>query len=158
MGHNRGVDISAKTDYAIRALLAVAAHGDSGPVSVESLVQEQGLPRKFLESILGDLRRGGLVTSQRGPAGGYTLARPASQIAIADVFRVVDGPLAEVRGLRPHETTYEGAAKHLPTLWVAVRASLRRVLDDTTIADLLSGDLPAHVTELAALPDAWRSR
>ncbi|MEO3935750.1 Rrf2 family transcriptional regulator [Dermatophilaceae bacterium Soc4.6] len=153
------MDISAKTDYAIRALLSVAAHaGDGHPVSVEALVQEQGLPRKFLESILGDLRRGGLVTSQRGPAGGYTLARPATEIGIADIFRVVDGPLAEVRGRRPHETSYDGVAQHLPTLWVAVRASLRRVLDDTTLADLLSGDLPSHVTELAAAPDAWRSR
>ena len=158
MSHNRGVDISAKTDYAIRALLTIAAEQDRGPVSVESLVTHQGLPRKFLESILGDLRRGGLVVSQRGPTGGYTLARPATEIAVAEVFRVVDGPLAEVRGLRPHETEYAGAASHLPTLWVAVRASLRSVLDGTTIADLLTGELPEHVTLLAAQPDAWKSR
>lgn len=158
MGHNRGVDISAKTDYAVRALLTIAAEQDGGPVSVESLVAHQGLPRKFLESILGDLRRGGLVVSQRGPAGGYTLSRPADKIVVAEVFRVVDGPLAEVRGLRPHETEYVGAASHLPVLWVAVRASLRAVLDGTTLADLLTGDLPAHVVALAAPPDAWESR
>lgn len=158
MGHNRGVDISAKTDYAVRALLTIAATEGGRPVSVESLVQQQGLPRKFLEAILGDLRRGNLVVSQRGPAGGYTLARPADEIAVAEIFRVVDGPLAEVRGLRPHETEYPAAARHLPVLWVAVRASLRSVLDETTIADLLSGDLPAHVAALAQAPDAWQSR
>ncbi|MEO7061134.1 MAG: Rrf2 family transcriptional regulator [Lapillicoccus sp.] len=152
------MDISAKTDYAIRALLAIADEQAEGPVSVETLVRHQGLPRKFLEAILGDLRRGGLVTSQRGPTGGYTLARPANEIAVGDVFRIVDGPLAEVRGLRPNETEYVGAAKHLPVLWVAVRASLRTVLDGTSIADLLSGSLPTQVATLAAGPDAWKSR
>ena len=97
---------------------------------MDVLVREQGLPRKFLEAILADLRRGGLVTSRRGPGGGYALARPADQIFLGDVFRTVDGPLAEVRGLRPHETAYTGAAEHLPVVWVAVRASLRRVLDE----------------------------
>ncbi|MEO9151927.1 MAG: Rrf2 family transcriptional regulator [Lapillicoccus sp.] len=152
------MDISAKTDYAVRALVTIAAEQERGPVSVEALVTHQGLPRKFLESILGDLRRGGLVSSQRGPAGGYTLARPAEEITVGEVFRVVDGPLAEVRGLRPHETEYVGAATHLPVLWVAVRASLRSVLDGTSIADLLTGDLPEHVASLAAQPDAWKSR
>jgi Rrf2 family protein len=152
------VDISAKTDYAVRALLAMAAAADERPVSVEELATRQDLPRKFLEAIVGDLRRAGLVTSRRGPSGGYALARPASQVSLGDVFRAVDGPLAEVRGLRPHETAYEGAAEHLPVVWVAVRASLRRVLDETSLADVLSGDLPDHVRELAAGPDAWQSR
>ncbi|GAA1890100.1 RrF2 family transcriptional regulator [Lapillicoccus jejuensis] len=152
------MDISAKTDYAVRALLTIAAVQGGHPVSADTLAQEQQLPRKFLESILGDLRRGGLVVSQRGAAGGYTLARPADEIAVAEVFRVVAGPLAEVRGLRPHETSYDGAAQHLPTLWVAVRASLRDVLDETSLADLLSGELPAHVRELAHRPGAWQSR
>jgi Rrf2 family protein len=162
------VDISARTDYAVRALLTLAAA--AGPdrdgaddthtaaVSVDVLVREQALPRKFLEAILADLRRGGLVTSRRGRAGGYTLARPADQIFLGDVFRTVDGPLAEVRGLRPHETAYTGAAEHLPVVWVAVRASLRRVLDETSLADVLDGNLPAYVEELAAAPDAWRNR
>lgn len=152
------MDISAKTDYAVRALLTIAAVDGGQPVSADTLAQEQQLPRKFLESILGDLRRGGLVVSQRGAAGGYTLARPAEEIAVAEVFRVVAGPLAEVRGLRPHETSYDGAAQHLPTLWVAVRASLRDVLDETSLADLLSGELPPHVRELADRPGAWQSR
>ncbi len=155
------MDISAKTDYAVRALLAIAAEAstpDERPVSVEELATRQDLPRKFLEAIVADLRRAGLVTSRRGPSGGYALARAAADITLGDVFRAVDGPLAEVRGLRPHETTYEGAAAHLPVVWVAVRASLRRVLDETTLADVLSGDLPAHVRDLAAGPDAWQNR
>jgi Rrf2 family protein len=162
------VDISARTDYAVRALLTLAAAARDGQtsgddthtaaVSVDVLVREQGLPRKFLEAIVADLRRGGLVTSRRGPTGGYTLARPADQIFLGDVFRTVDGPLAEVRGLRPHETVYVGAAEHLPVVWVAVRASLRRVLDETSLADVLDGTLPELVLELAAAPDAWRNR
>ncbi len=155
------MDISAKTDYAVRALLAMAAESstpDGRPVSVEELATRQDLPRKFLEAIVADLRRAGLVTSRRGPTGGYALARPAAQLSLGDVFRAVDGPLAEVRGLRPHETAYEGAAEHLPVVWVAVRASLRRVLDETSLADVLSGELPAHVVDLAAGPDAWRNR
>lgn len=152
------MDISAKTDYAVRALLAMAAAGDDRPVSVEELSTRQELPRTFLEAIVADLRRAGLVTSRRGPSGGYALARPASQINLGDVFRAVDGPFAEVRGLRPHETAYDGAAEHLPVVWVAVRASLRRVLDETSLADVLSGALPAHVRDLAAGPDAWQNR
>lgn len=151
------MDISAKTDYAVRALLTLAAKAD-GPVSVEELARRQDLPKKFLEAILGDLRRGGLVTSQRGPSGGYALARPADAIHLGDVFRVVDGPLAEVHGLRPQHTSYSGAAQHLPLVWVAVRASLRAVLDETTIADVLAGTVPRHVRELAEGPDAWQSR
>ena len=162
------VDISARTDYALRALLTLAAAqrdqdtvaGDThtAAVSVDVLVREQGLPRKFLEAIVADLRRGGLVTSRRGPTGGYALARPAGRIFLGEVFRTVDGPLAEVRGLRPHETAYTGAAEHLPVVWVAVRASLRRVLDETSLADVLEGRLPEHVVQLAAAPDAWRNR
>jgi len=160
MGDNPTVDISAKTDYAIRALLALAESASSAgrPVSVDALAQRQGLPRKFLEAILGDLRRGGIVISQRGSAGGYTLARDAGDISLGDVFRVVDGPLAEVRGLRPHETTYDGVAEHLPVVWVAVRASLRRVLDDTSLEQVLSGDLPPLITSLAKDPEAWQNR
>ena len=154
------MDISAKTDYAIRALLylAAAAADGGGPVSVDTLAVRQSLPRKFLEAILGDLRRAGIVVSHRGSSGGYVLARPAAQITLGEVFRVVDGPLAEVRGLRPHETVYEGVAEHLPVVWVAVRASLRRVLDGTTLEDVRTGALPAAVAELAADPDAWQNR
>jgi Rrf2 family protein len=127
-------------------------------VSVDSLATRQDLPRKFLEAIVSDLRRAGLVVSTRGARGGYSLSRDPGQISLGDVFRAVDGPLAEVRGLRPHETRYEGVATHLPTVWVAVRASLREVLDETSLAQALSGDLPEHVKAMAAAPDAWRNR
>ncbi len=160
MVHNHCVDISARTDYAIRGLLMLAQEALSAgvPVSVETLAHRQHLPRKFLEAILGDLRRAGIVVSQRGPSGGYTLSRPAAQISLGEIFRVVDGPLAEVRGLRPHETSYDGVAEYLPVVWVAVRASLRRVLDGTSLEQLLSGDLPPEVHHLAEDPDAWENR
>lgn len=159
-GQNAGVDISARTDYAVRAMLilAEAQAAESGPVSVDSLAQRQSLPRKFLEEIVADLRTAGLVTSTRGARGGYALSRPATDTVLGDVFRAVDGPLAEVRGLRPHETAYDGVATHLPTVWVAVRAALRAVLDTTSLADVLSGELPEPVRELTANPDAWTNR
>src|SRR5262249_22661457 len=155
--HNGGMYISAKSDYAVRALLALAARFP-GQVRAEELAAEQELPRKFLEAILGDLRNGGLVRSNRVPVGGFTLARAPSQVTVGQVLRVVDGPLAEVRGLRPHETAYSGVARHLPQVWVAARAALRGVLDEVSLADLLSGSLPAHVLELAGRPDAWAPR
>jgi Rrf2 family protein len=151
------VQISAKTDYAVRALLNLASH-EPDLVKVDAIVQEQGLPRKFVEAILGELRRAGLVRSQRGADGGYALAKPASEISIGSVIRAVDGPLAEVRGLRPHETVYSGVAEHLPAVWVAVRASLRRVLDETTLQQVLQGRLPAHVRKMVEAPDAWLPR
>lgn len=151
------MQISAKTDYAVRALLSLAAR-EPALVKIDTVVTEQGLPRKFVEAILGELRRAGIVRSQRGAEGGYALARPAAEIALGSVMRAVDGPLAEVRGLRPHETTYAGVAEHLPSVWVAVRASLRQVLDETSLAQVLSGELPAHVTLLNEAPDAWLPR
>jgi Rrf2 family protein len=151
------VQISAKSDYAIRALLQLAAH-EPDLVKVDVIVREQGLPRKFVEAILGELRRDSIVRSQRGADGGYALARPAAQITLGAVIRAVDGPLAEVRGLRPHETTYEGVAAHLPEVWIAVRTSLRRVLDETTLAHVLSGKLPAPVRRMVEEPDAWLPR
>ncbi len=155
-----GVDISARADYAVRAMLTLAdsAVAGSSPVSIEALATEQDLPRKFLEEIFRDLRLGGLVTSKRGAKGGYTLLRDANDIAIGDIFRAVEGPLAEVRGLRPHETEYEGAATHLPTLWVAVRASLREVLDGTSLEELRTGEMPSNVVSLSQQPDAWQNR
>ena len=148
--------ISAKVDYAVRALCTLAA--SDTPLTSEALAEAQGLPAKFLESILNDMRRAGLLTSQRGPDGGYRLARPADEITVADVIRRLDGPLAEIRGLRPEAAAYGGAAEHLQAVWVAVRASLRSVLDDVTIAGIASGELPESVTRLTADPDAWRSR
>jgi Rrf2 family protein len=154
---NGRVQISAKSDYAIRALLNLAAH-EPDLVKVDVIVREQRLPRKFVEAILGELRRASIVRSQRGAEGGYALARPSSEITLGAVIRAVDGPLAEVRGLRPHETTYEGVAEHLPAVWIAVRTSLRRVLDETTLAQVLSGKLPGHVKRMVEEPDAWLPR
>lgn len=154
------MDISARVDYAVRAML-ILADADvrgGGPISVETLASQQDLPRKFLEAIFADLRRAGLVISRRGAGGGYVLGQARTGISVGDVFRAVDGPLAEVRGLRPHETEYHGVAANLPNLWVAVRASLREVLDDTSLDDLLTGDLPDRVRELVNAPDAWRNR
>jgi len=151
------VQISAKTDYAIRALLNLASH-EPELVKVDTIVREQGLPRKFVEAILGELRRAQLVRSQRGAEGGYALAKPANEITLGAVIRAVDGPLAEVRGLRPHETTYEGVAEHLPEVWIAVRSSLRRVLDELTLAQVLTGKFPGQIVKLIGEPDAWLPR
>ena len=154
------MDISARVDYAVRAMLilAEADAAGSGPVSIEALSAQQDLPRKFLEAIFADLRRAGLVLSRRGARGGYVLSHGRDEISIGDVFRAVDGPLAEVRGLRPHETAYHGVAEHLPHLWVAVRASLREVLDGTSLERLRTGDLPERVWQLLSAPDAWQNR
>ncbi len=151
------MQISAKTDYAVRALLLLASRAPD-LVKVDVLTAQQDLPRKFVEAILSELRRAGLVRSQRGADGGYALARPATEITIGAVIRVVDGPLAEVRGLRPHETAYTGVAEHLPDVWVAMRAALRLVLDETSLQDVLTGRLPDQVKRLAQDPDAWVAR
>lgn len=151
------MQISAKSDYAVRAALEMAARYPD-LLTIDAIVEDQGMPRKFVEAILGDLRRAGLVRTQRGSAGGYTLARPATGIMIGDIMRAVDGPLAEVRGLRPHETTYGGVAAHLPEVWVAVRSAIREVLDEVTLQQLLTGKLPARVRRLNAVDDAWLPR
>jgi Rrf2 family protein len=148
--------ISAKVEYGMRALLTLADRDDS--CTAESLAQAQGLPTKFLGAILNDLRRAGLVTSQRGGDRGYRLARPASSITVADVMRSLDGPLAEVRGLRPEMAKYQGPARHLQDVWVAVRASLRTVLERVTLDDVVKGKLPSPVAKLTADPDAWEPR
>ena len=147
--------ISAKADYALRALLTLAAEPDGGAITAEALAARQHLPVKFLENILVDLRRLGMVTSSRGTGGGYRLGRPADAITAAEVIRSLEGPLAEVRGLRPEAVIYEGPAAHLQDVWVAVRAGLRAVLEHVTIADIVAGDLPPDVARLTADPDAW---
>jgi len=150
------MQIPAKADYAIRALLSLAASDVS--VSAEHLAQEQELPAKFLGAILSDLRRGGLVTSQRGPEGGFRLARPADEIMIADILRVVSGPMAGVRGMRPETLHYEGHASHLRDVWVAVRGALREVLEHVTLGQVLRGELPDSVKRFSDDPDAWQTR
>ncbi len=146
--------ISAKVDYAVRALLALADAG-GGAVPAEALATTAELPRQFLQNILNQLRRAGLVASQRGSEGGYRLARPATDISLADVMRAVEGPLAEVRGDRPEHAIYKGSAEHLQVVWVAVRASLRSVLENVSLAEVVSGDLPPAIRSLTNDPDAW---
>ena len=146
--------VSAKSDYAIRAAVELAARGD-GPTKGDVIADAQRIPPNFLENILADLRNAGIVTSRRGAEGGYWLARPATEIALADVIRAVDGPLANVRGVRSEQLDYQGSAAKLLEVWVAVRASLRNVLESVTLADVASGKLPTSVAQLAASPDAW---
>jgi Rrf2 family protein len=149
--------ISARADYAVRAAVELAAAGE-GPTKGEAIAQAQGIPLKFLENILGDLRHSGIVRSQRGAEGGYWLARPADQITVADVIRAVEGPLASVRGGPPEEVAYAGAAEPLARVWIAVRASLRSVVERVTLADVAAGQLPARISKLAEDPEAWVTR
>ena len=128
--------VSAKVDYALRAMLELAAAG--GLVKGEQLATAQGIPQKFLESILIDLRHAELVTSRRGVDGGYALGRPAAEITIADVIRAVEGPIATVRGVRPDDVRYEGVARALAAVWLDLRAAMRGVLEETTLADIVS--------------------
>jgi Rrf2 family protein len=150
--------ISAKADYAVRAALELAAAPDGATVKGERIAEAQGIPLNFLENILGDLRQAQLVASQRGREGGYRLARPAEEITVADVMRAVEGPLAAVRGERPEQTEYGGAAEPLQQVWIALRANLRAVLERVTLADLVDGSLPPEVAELACDPEAWVTR
>ena len=148
--------ISAKADYAVRAAVELASAPDDGPVKGDRIAREQGIPVKFLENILSQLNRSGIVNSQRGAEGGYWLARPANQITLAEVIRAVDGPLANVRGMRPEAVQYDGTAKGLQEVWIAVRANLRAVLEKVTLADIAAGTLPKPVAKLALDDDAWQ--
>ncbi|MEA2386731.1 MAG: hypothetical protein QOJ22_905 [Thermoleophilaceae bacterium] len=149
--------ISAKSDYAVRAALVLAA-SDTPQVKGERIADAQKIPLKFLENIMIDLRQAGLIVSQRGPDGGYRLDRDPSEISVADVIRAVDGPLASVRGGRPEAAEYDGPAEHLQTVWIALRASVRGVLEHVTLADMISGEVPEDVLELARDPDAQKRR
>jgi len=147
---------TAKADYAVRAAVELAAAG--GMVNGDHIAQAQGIPLNFLENILRDLRRAGIVESRRGQAGGYILARPAEEVSVADVIRAVEGPLANVRGEAPEALEYPGAADKLRDVWIALRANIRAVLEQVTLADLASGELPPHVAELTRDADAWVRR
>jgi Rrf2 family protein len=151
------VRVSAKTDYAVRALLELAVAGD-GPVKGERLAEAQAIPLKFLENILTDLRHAGIIRAQRGAEGGYWLARDPGAVTLGEVIRAVDGPLASVRGEAPEDVAYDGAAEHLRTVWVALRASMRSVVDEITLEDVVSDRLPARVRRLTEAPDAWSRR
>ena len=149
--------ISARADYAVRAAVELAAAG-AGPTKGDAIAQSQGIPLKFLENILSELKHGGIVRSQRGAEGGYWLARPADQITVADVIRAVEGPLASVRGGPPEDVAYSGAAEPLARVWIAVRASLRNVVENVTLADVAADRLPARIAKLAEDPEAWVTR
>ena len=147
--------VSAKTDYALRAALELAAAPDDKPVKGERIATAQAIPLRFLENILMQLRHAGLVESRRGADGGYRLARPASEVTLADVIRAIDGPLAGVSGARPETLDFTGVAEPMRDVWIAVRASLRGVLEGVTLADVVAGGLPQHVRDLVADEDAW---
>jgi Rrf2 family protein len=149
--------VSAKADYAIRAAAELAGVESGHVLRAERIAESQDIPIKFLETILLELKHAGVVRSQRGAEGGYALARPAEEISLADVIRAVDGPLANVRGDRPENVQYKGSAAKLTDVWIAVRASLRAVLESTSLADLANGELPPIVENLAKDPQAWVS-
>jgi Rrf2 family protein len=148
--------LSARADYALRAAIELAA-AENGHVTAEQLARAQQIPGKFLEAILTQLRRAGLVRSQRGPDGGFWLARPAEDISLADIIRAIDGPLVDVRGERPEKVGYTGVAEPLQTVWIALRANERAILEEVTLAHLVSRELPLRVRELAEDPRAWAS-
>ena len=149
--------ITAKVDYAVRAAVQLAAGEGSGPVKGDEIASAQDIPINFLENILSLLRNAGIVMSRRGADGGYWLAVPADRITIADIVRVVDGPLAAVRGVRPSETEFPAPAEPLRDVWVAVRASLRAILEEVTLADVVRHELPGVVSEWTARDGAWES-
>jgi Rrf2 family protein len=158
MGKNPPMRVTAKVDYAVRAgmVLARAASAGAGPVKGDRIAADQDIPVNFLENILAEMRQDGIVRSQRGAAGGYWLARRPEEVTVGAIIRAVEGPLATVRGQRAEDLDYSGDTGALQVLWVAVRASLRGVLDHVTLADLLTGELPAAVQPLVDDPSAWR--
>ncbi|HEY2317008.1 MAG TPA: RrF2 family transcriptional regulator [Solirubrobacteraceae bacterium] len=150
--------ISAKADYAVRAVVELAAAAGDKPVKAERVATAQEIPLNFLENILGELRHAGIVRSHRGAEGGFRLAKPATEVTVADVIRAVEGPLASVRGGPPEDAQYAGAATTLPRVWIAVRANLRRVVENVTIADIANSKLPRSVEKLTEDPGAWVTR
>jgi Rrf2 family protein len=147
--------VSAKADYAVRAMVELAAADEGEPVKGEQIADAQGIPLRFLENILAELRHQGLVQSRRGAEGGYWLTRAPDEITIAEVMRAVEGPLASVRGERPEEMSYQGDAAPLQRVWVALRSNIRAVLERVTLADVVADELPAQVIELTERPDVW---
>jgi Rrf2 family protein len=148
--------VTAKADYAVRAVLELAM-ADGELVKADHVAEAQNIPRHFLDNILTDLRRAGIVSTHRGAEGGSRLARPAKDIALADVMRAIEGPLAAVRDIRPESLAYDGPAERLPEVWIAVRAALRGVLEKVTVADVATGRLPRSVVRLTEDPEAWKA-
>jgi Rrf2 family protein len=150
--------VTAKADYAVRAAVELAHAEQAAPRKMDDVAKAQEIPISFLENILTQLKSSGIVRSQRGPEGGYWLARPAAETTLAQIIRAVDGPLVGIRGQRPEEVTYRGAAEPLSKVWIALRANLRAVLELVTVADVASGELPELVLELSNDDDAWLAR
>jgi len=150
--------VTAKADYAVRAVIELADSSQAAPRKVDDVAQAQGIPVSFLENILTQLRSSGVVRSQRGPEGGYWLAQPAEEVSLAQIIRAVEGPLVGVRGQRPEEIEYVGSAEKLQQVWIALRANLRKVLEQVTVADVASGKLPKEVLALTKAEEAWQTR
>lgn len=148
--------LANRTDYAIRAALVLAERSGQGPVKADEIGENQDIPKRYLSAILNEMRREGLVRARRGPEGGYELARAAAEISLADVIRAVDGALTQVGGARPENLNYSGAAAGLAEVWVAIRAAERKILEETTLADVVGGKLPAGVRGLLADPGVWK--
>jgi Rrf2 family protein len=149
--------VSAKADYALRALIEIAQGSDGRPISAEELGRLQEIPHGFLQAILADLRRAGIVVSQRGQSGGWRLAARPADVSVADVIRAVDGPLVSVYGLRPEAVSYNDSADVLQHVWIAARSSLREVFEEVTIQQLADRDLPPAVSKRTADEDAWKA-
>jgi Rrf2 family protein len=158
MSENQGMHVTAKADYAVRAVVELAGSSQESPRKVDEVAQAQSIPVSFLENILTQLRSSGIVRSQRGPEGGYWLARPSEQVNLADIIRAVEGPLVGVRGQRPEEIEYVGSAEALQDVWIALRANLRKVLEQVTVADVAAGKLPKDVLALTRHEEAWQTR
>lgn len=150
--------VTAKADYAVRAAVELAGAEEGSPRKMDEVAVAQAIPVSFLENILTQLRSAGIVRSQRGPDGGYWLSRPAAEITLAQIIRAVEGPLVGVRGQRPEEVVYQGSAEPLQRVWIALRANLRAVLEQVTVADVAADELPAAIVELTAADDAWHAR
>jgi Rrf2 family protein len=150
--------VTAKADYAVRAVVELARSSQNSPRKVDEVAKAQGIPVSFLENILTQLRSAGVVRSQRGPEGGYWLAKPAEDVSLADVIRAVEGPLVGVRGQRPEEIEYMGSAESLQQVWIALRANLRKVLEHVTVAEVAAGKLPKDVLALTRQDEAWHTR
>ncbi|MHB8532189.1 MAG: RrF2 family transcriptional regulator [Solirubrobacteraceae bacterium] len=150
--------VTAKADYAVRAVVELADSSQESPRKVDDVAAAQSIPVSFLENILTQLRSSGVVRSQRGPEGGYWLARSPGELSLAQVIRAVEGPLVGVRGQRPEEIEYSGSAEQLQQVWIALRASLRKVLEEVTVADVASGKLPKEVLALTKAESAWETR
>ncbi len=155
---NRYMRVTAKADYAVRAAVELGSASADAPRKVDDVARSQEIPLSFLENILTQLKTAGVVRSQRGPEGGYWLSRPADEINVAEVIRAVEGPLVGVRGSRPEEIAYQGSSESLQQVWIALRANLREVLEQVTLADIASGTLPARVLQLTRDEDAWHAR